>query len=342
LEVLELAVTAKQLAEYLNISPATVSMALQNSPSISEVTKQKVFQAAEKLGYDKHLKHNTTSNFISFIIYSKYDSISSNLPFFSLLIQAIENEARNNKYNLSITYFYEKKDIAEQLALIETTKCAGIILLATEMEQEDIKLFEKLNVPIVLLDNTFENSPYDSICINNRQGTKSAIDYLISCGHRNIGYLGYNLGYNNFKERLGEFRKQAERYFPKNNIIVNTFEVAPDYDFSAFSIDKSFLESIAHMTALFADNDMLALSVMRALKGFGYSIPKDISIIGFDDIPMNGLADPPLSSIAVPAMQMGKLSVERIMKHIQDPGNTPIKIEVSTKLVIRDSVKNLE
>jgi LacI family transcriptional regulator len=105
---------------------------------------------------------------------------------------------------------------------------------------------------------------------------------------------------------------------------------------------KKYLASMPEMpTAYFADNDIIAISCIRALREAGYHVPNDVSIVGFDDIPASSLIDPPLSTMRVPKKNLGVLAVERLLKRINGDRAESIRIAIDTSLVIRDSVRQI-
>jgi LacI family transcriptional regulator len=210
-------------------------------------------------------------------------------PFFSELIQGIELQTRKSGFNLLVTYFYESQNHTEQIGAIIASSCRGIILLATEMESRDMKIFTSLGIPLVVLDNSFNDINIDSITINNIQGSTQAVQYLLRSGHRRIGHLRSSVGINNFYER-------REGYLKNCNMGIN-----PDYTIpvtstsaGAYGDMKKYLGAKPEIpSAFFADNDIIAISCIRALREAGYRIPEDVSIIGFDDIPASSVIDPP-------------------------------------------------
>lgn len=330
--------TAKELAESLKISPSTVSMVLNNRPGISEKTRQMVLSEAEKLGFqisNRKAPAGTPSH-IHFIIYKKQGDIVGDTPFFSQLIEGIESQTKKNGYSLQVTYFYENQDPVEQLKSIKTSGCAGVLLLATEMNSGNVDLFASLKLPLVVVDAYFERRHHDTVVINNVQGACDATRYLVHHGHKKIGYLRSKTRIKNFLEREDGFFKGLG-----NKACDFVFDVQPTTE-GAYNDMKTILSHCTDMpTAFFADNDIIATSCMRAFKEKGYQLPDDISFIGFDDItPLCEVIEPSLTTMRVPKQRLGMLAVDRLISDIKGETEEVIKIEVSTELVERRSVKD--
>jgi LacI family transcriptional regulator len=330
----------KDIAEKLNISQATVSLALNDRPGVSQETKEKVLKATEEMGYNVNVLSKTSSRIqksIRFVIYKKHGYVVSDTPFFSALIEGIDQEARDNGYNLVITYLKEKENKTEIKKLVKEDPLGGVIILATEMNIQDLKIFDKLPVPVVILDSFFGDAKYDTVVINNVQGSYQGTKYLVDRGHTEIGYLCSSVFINNFKERKDGFLKALE----DNKIDWNqefVFHLEPTLD-GAYRDMIHILESNPTLpTAFFSDNDIIAFGAMKALKEKGIKIPEDISVVGFDDMPFSGIIDPTLTTIKVYKQSMGRLAVKRLIERIEGDCEAFIKVEVNTELVERKSV----
>lgn len=332
-----MAPTAKALAKALNVSASTVSMVLNNRPGISEETKQLVLSAAEKMGLNAPTRRTLVSvpTYIHFIIYKKHGKVVSDTPFFSQLIEGIEYQTKKYGFSLQVTYYYENQYPIEQLSSIKTSGCSGILILATEMNSSNMDSFTSLDLPTVVLDAYFERRHHDTIVINNVQGAFDATCYLVNRGHQKIGYLRSKNRIKNFLEREDGFYKGLGTSKKSTYI----FDVEPTTE-GAYNDMKALLDNSPQLpTAFFADNDIIATSCMRAFKEKGYRLPDDISVIGFDDTPLCEIIEPSLTTMRVPKQRLGMLAVDRLISNIKGETREIIKIEVSTELVERNSVK---
>jgi LacI family transcriptional regulator len=329
-----MAVTVKDIARRTGVSSATVSMVMNNRPGIGEDVRIKILNTAKELGYERQNQpfHSRVKN-LNLVMYKKHGDVVSDTPFFTELTQGIELQTRKSGWNLLVSYYYESHSHAEQIGALAASSCRGIILLATEMYGEDLARFSSVPVPMVLLDNTFDEANLDSITINNIQGSGQAVKHLEKLGHRNIGHLKSSVGINNFTERRAGYL----RGLPDASSAVYTVPIASTSE-RAYEDMRTYLASGPEIPgAFFADNDIIAISCIRALREAGYRIPADVSVIGFDDIPACDIVDPPLTTMRVPRRTMGMLAVEQLFRRINGDVSENIRIEVNTSLVLRSS-----
>ncbi len=334
-----MSITAKELAAKLGLSTAAVSMALNNKPGVSRETRQLVLDTAEKEGYDFSRISNKkqVSGSIYFVLYKKHGAIVTNTPFFSQLSDGISEGCKDTGNKMNTRYIYDdEQTIQKQIEDIQYSDCCGIILLGTEMTASDFKLFQKLPIPIVLLDTYFETVEADYVLINNIRGAFQATSYLIKRTGHQPGYLHSSYTIGNFEERASGFYNaiRAGGMSASKSIV---HRLTPSIE-GAFSDMMEILERGDELAkCYFADNDLIAVGAMRALKAKGYKIPDDISIIGFDNISFSNIVEPSLTTIHVPKKEMGVIAVDRLITLIEKKKSTPVKIEVSTDLIKRHS-----
>ncbi|MGF7141893.1 LacI family transcriptional regulator [Anaerotaenia torta] len=340
-----MAFKSKEIAKMLGISPASVSLVLNNKPGVSEATRNKVFSLIKELGYEDLLPETAEeTKTILFLVYRKNGANTEASPYFSQIfsdiIEGVEKQARNSGYKLMITYA-DTSTIQSEVAKIKGEQMEGLLLLATEMVEEQMDLFTEMHVPTVIIDNYMETKDIDSVAINNEQGVSLAISYLVSMGHRDIGYLHVNGNAHNFSERYYGFLRAAREY----QLAAGEERII---EFSSGGGDAAFLElkerigAIKYMpTAFFADNDIIAIYAIRILRELGYQIPGDVSVVGFDNISLSEMLDPPLTTIQTPKYAIGRAAVNTLTDMISGESEGIRKIELKTSLVKRNSVKRL-
>lgn len=331
----------QDIAKIAGVSPGTVSNALNDRKGVGKDTKEKIIKIAEEMGYFRNTKKNE-GKVIRLIKYKKNGHVVADTPFFSSLIEACEKECRKNGYELLISQVvygeHTKEDVHK---IVNHHKIDGILLLATEMDESDFKYFEGIEIPMVVVDSYFKEIDYDYVVINNTKGAYSATKYLIDKGHKNIGLLGSNIEIKNFKYRLEGYIKTLNTFgieFNENNNIY----VDPTIE-GAYSDLKVYLEKNKDNlpSAFFALNDIIALGAMKAMNEVGISIPNDVSIVGFDDIPFSSYSNPGVTTVKVHTKTMGKTAVKRLMESIENDIEITLKIEINTELIERESVKSL-
>jgi Transcriptional regulators len=337
-----MAISAKSIAKELGLAESTVSLALRGLQGISEDTRQKVLEKASEMGYHRAVVPTAEQlHFLSLVLYKKHGIVLADTPFFSDLIQGIDQEAKRRGYQVFITYFYENQDLTEQMESLKRSLCSGVILLATEMQDKDLTPFEALNVPLVVVDRYFPEFDYDCIVINNIYGAKQAVQHLIESGHTRIGYLHSSLEIRNFRERYEGFMKGILRLGNPEEIKppvvrVSTFADEATADMDAYLASRPVLPS-----AFFADNDIIASSCMLSLKKAGYRIPEDVSIVGFDNMALCKLTEPALTTMAVDKEQLGAFAADFLIRRIEGWTGSVIKIEVKPHFVERNSIYNV-
>ena len=327
----------REISETTGYSLATVSNALNHRRGVNNQTSARIFQAAQELGY---LGSRRITK-IRFVTYKKNGMIIEDTPFFPALIDGVEKEARLSGYEtVFCTLDQRSPDYKEQLSTILNDHTAGIILLGTEMMEEDYRACQNVKIPLVVLDGWCDAVNLDSVFISNADSAFQATKYLIDQGHRHIGYLKGKFRIKNFGQRsIG--MQQALR---KHSLTLEHDDVVPLVATmeGAYQDMKAWLYAHDKLpTAFFADNDVIALGAIRALKEAGYRVPGDISVIGFDDLLLAEASSPRLTTVHVYNQEMGRLAVCKLVDIIKKGGRVKTKTQVCTEIVKRESVRNL-
>lgn len=334
-----MSISAKELAEKLNVSAATVSMVLNNKPGISNDTRERVLSAANEYGFDfsKLGAKTGTAGSIQLVIYKKHGLVVADTPFFAQVIESIEQECRHEDMSLQITYFYSTGDPDEQMEVIKRSNCDGILLLGTEMQLEDLEHFVSLNSQLVVLDTYFDELDLDFVTINNFRGMVMAADYLFSKGFSEIGYLRSSYDIVNFSERADGYCRSLKKHGAeyKTELI---HRLTPSAE-GAYKDMKKLLETGCPVASAYvADNDLIAAGAIKAFKEHGLNIPEDVSVIGFDNMPVCNLLEPPLTTVDVPKKAFGSLGFKQLTNKIQRNSNGYLRTMLSPAMRIRKSV----
>lgn len=328
----------KQISQLTGFSPATVSNALNRKKGVNSATAEKIFKVAEDLGYQA----DKTITKIKFVTYRKNGLIIDDSMIFPAMIEGVERQAKELGYETTFSHLnYEDASFEERLqGVLEDTDCL-LILLGTEMLDEDYERFRKYKGRMIILDGWSEDMSYDGILINNTDAACNAVEYLIEKGHRQIGYLKGDYRIKSFRYREYGYERALERHGivrdPGYEVIVGT-QLESSYEGM-----KRYLEGEPELpTAFFADNDVIALGAMRAMAEKGIRAPEQVSVVGFDDISFGAVSTPGLTTIHVYKQEMGEVAVRRAIDYIKYPGRSvKMKIQVCTDFVERNSVRNL-
>lgn len=342
-------ITAKDIAEKLKISPSSVSLALNDRPGVSIETREKVLAEAARMGYSfKHKNSASVSRNIRYVIFLKAGDTVKETSFYSIVLRGIEEKAKQLNYNVLITYFYSSGNWEEQINAI-CKDVDGIVILATEMGNDDIEKayrngIGRQNIPIVLVDNATTLYDLDCVVADGVQGAFWGTTYLLKKGHLDVGYLRSKSRIDNFDEREYGVIKARRDWGIKDSIPLQIIDVSIASE-SAFEEMLSWLNDGGKpISAFFADNDIIAAACIRALKAKGYRVPEDVSIVGYDDMPICTMVDPTLTTIRVMKTQMGIIAMSILNERIEnrDSANNEFsgvcRVTISTKLIERESV----
>ncbi len=329
--------SVREISRITGFSPATVSNALNHKRGVSEETARIIFETAKSIGYQQPAQLDT----IDFVLARKNGKIVDESTFHPSVIEGVERQARRAGMGTSfITLDFSDLDaVRPQVESLISNPAAAIVLLATELGDEDFDLFENCQANLVVLDSWSNRQYFDCVVIANKDASYRAVRHLIERGHRAIGYLAGDFRIRNFQSRQHGY-EQA----------LHDAGIAPQMRWrvelgttleSAYADMSAWLEQTDRAdlpTAFFADNDVLAVSAIRALTKHGVSVPDDVSIIGFDDLSLGAFSDPPLTTVHVLKHEVGEIAVRRLVGNLANPKGYTCKTQVNTYFVERASV----
>jgi len=340
-----MAPTVRQIAEAARVSPATVSLALNNKPGVSQVTRQRILAISETLR-----KKGTADSFgahakgsIRFLKIVKHSHIVNrdHDVFIAAYAEGMDREARRYGYSLEMTHITNKQ-IGDFIGHLNNSPTKGLIVLGTELDAQDIIAFENVNVPVVVIDTTFDFIGLDFVDMNNMEALYQIVRFFLENNHREISLIwGEDVAARNFELRRVAFEQALRFYglpFSSRNVI---------------SVDSTFAGAyegmLAHLkrglklpTALVSANDLIASACMKAFKESGIRVPEDVSIIGFDNLPMCEMLDPPLTTMNVSKHQIGETAAQLLINRIrQGKDSSTRKVSIGGRLIVRKSVWTL-
>jgi len=331
-------VSIKKLSEVTGFSPATISNALNNKRGVNKETAAEVLRVAKEMGY---ISENRITK-IRLIIYKRNGKIIDDTPFFPILINGVENECKRLGYEMSICNLDKRdEDYEEQVRWLINDITSAIIFLGTELMDNDMEIYRMAKCPFLIFDCFESNMYFDGVLINNADSARVATEYLIDKGHKKIGYLRGDFRIKAFRSRsMGYARAMSNHGLEVNHQYTFTLDTRMEGAYE--DMRKILVQNPELPTAFFAENDMIAFGAMKALQEFGYRIPEDISIIGFDDLPFCEITTPRLTTIRVSKQEMGMIAVRRMDEMIKNPGRSKLKISVCAEFIERESVKELK
>ena len=246
-------------------------------------------------------------------------------------------------YNMILSHYVPEQSLAQYIQYIKGLPISGLILMATEIVEEDLAYYKQLDVPVVLMDGCFDLEELDSVTLDNQTAILRAFRYAVEMGHRQIGYLRSATSINNFSHRLDGFMKAIRDYGLEDEnhpIITLPCDVQGAHREMAAFLDHP-PKGFKMPTVFLSDLDYIALGAMSALKEHGLRIPEDISIIGYDDVAISTASEPPLTTVRVNHSDIGRFAARILMDRISSPRSCNVSLQVSSQFIIRNSVKNL-
>jgi len=329
-------ITLEDIARLVGLSTSTVSRALNNKPDVHPRTREKVIRVAERLGYTpnsiaRSLKYKKTKT-IGVII----ADISN--PFFAAVVAGIEDEVRKKNYNIilcSSNEEYEREE--EAIMVLLRQRVDGLLITPTQRESKDILHIKSLTVPFVLIGRHFSSIETNYVITDDVLGGFLATDHLLERGHRKILFINAPLHISSAKERLEGYKQALLKYGVEFD--EKLVKIAPNAKMiDAYKIAKKVLSQKLDFTAVFTFSDFLAIGVIKALYENGLKVPRDIAIVGYDDIEFSSALEVPLTTVRQPKYELGKeatnILIEKILK---GKSNRVYKRVVKPELIIRSS-----
>lgn len=333
----------KELAKLSGVAPSTVSKVINNYSGISEKTRRKVLYAIKKYNYTSNMNARILSmkksNLIGLLMPNR-SSFGIDSPFQSVLLEGFRSRISDLGYD---TVFVSKNIFGKQVSYLDHCKymnLAGILLLA--YDDSDIEVLEVINADIPGVSTNFRgNQSLCEIYSDDANGSMMAIEYLIGLGHRQIGYIYGPL--NNSNSALVRFVTFKET-MKKNNLDIDTtfVEHTEEYSFDdGYCIMEKIIKHGKNLPSAFAvGSDLIAYGVIKCLKKYGYSIPEDISIIGFDDLESSRYVEPALTTIRQDLNKIGESAANTLIDLIEKD-IVRDRIIFPVELIVRDSCRKI-
>jgi len=322
-------VSIKDIAQKANVSPSTVSRALNDHPRISTETKKQIQELARSMGYvPSQAARNLVTQRSATIGVAVTDYLD---PFYVSLLGSIEDVALANNYDLFVSSFYRDREREKKLFDNFYEKRLAGIIVAGSLIDEGYLLQNKHLIPVVLVNCV--SYPY-SVSVDKLAGAKMAMNHLIALGHHRIAYVSQDIPLNTELLRLeGYHAVLSEHGIPMDDALIVPGDGSIMGGIQA--VDR-LLDLDNPPTAIFCFNDMTAIGVIHTLHQCGYDIPNDFSVIGFDDLEIAAYYHPPLTTIHQPIYNLGHRSATMLFELIH--GQEHIQSEtLKPALVIRGS-----
>ncbi len=339
-----MATTLKEVADAAGVSPATVSLVLNDRPGVGPETREKILQLAEQLGYAQRKSRQRASSrplAVRFLRIAKHGHIinPNHRVFIADYIDGLEREAKERDFRLEI-HTLEGFDPEQILESLDPDSFEGVVVLGTELDEQDMELFRDAPLPVVFIDTYHPYLGFDFVDMDNESSVFAAIDYLYREGHRRIGLVKSSTETRNFKARERAFLETASRFGIRCGAR-DTFAIDSIFDKGLEDMVRALEGRDDLPTALFCVNDIIAYGCAQALKESGRRVPEDVSLVGFDDLPSNAYMEPQLTSVKVSKRNIGRRAIQLLADRVEDPKRPFEKILVGGELIVRNSVRRI-
>ena len=333
----------KEIAELAGVSKTTVSLALNGRKGVSLETRLRILEIAKQMDYrvpgDRSypLPHQKK---IIFARLRKHGLIlnEDQNSFIMDYIDGMNLMFQGSGYTFEI-FDQHLESIDKFITEMQEKQPEGLIILGTELEVQDAHALTALPIPFVVIDTFFEQVTIDFVDMANIGALHTIVEHLVTMGHQDIGMVTSTVKSGNIVLRERGFKLALDHFsLPYNSS--NCVEVGPGFEGAYRDTKKKLTQLNTPLPhALFCYNDVAAFGVIKALKEHGYRVPDDISIVGFDDLPMSAMMEPHLTTVKIPNRQISNIAASLLINQLNTKNaHYPSSTLVNGTLIIRDSV----
>jgi LacI family transcriptional regulator len=327
-------VNLKVLAEYLGLSPATVSLVMNNAPgaaAIAPATRQRVLEAAKRLDYRPSQiarSLRTRQTYTVGVIVPEFSE-----GYFTMIMNGIEEHLLQSGYLHFVVSHQGKSDLIDEYPrLLSNRSVDGYLLVNTSLHEE-------LSVPVVSISGHKKLKGNTNILMDHDLAALLALKHLHDLGHRRIAFMkGQPHALDSIARWEGILdmaRRVGITVYPELCVYLQANSWSPEL---GYPIVRDLLSRTRDFTAIFCFNDIAAIGAIRAIADCGLRCPEDISVIGFDDIASAAYHTPRLTTVRQPLRRMGETAVQTLLKRIESPdGDYPECIMFEPELMVRES-----
>jgi LacI family transcriptional regulator len=330
--------TLSDVAEQAGVSPTLVSRYLNNRIELPAATRERIDAAIAGLGYRPNLLAKRLSTGRAEAISLVTPDISN--PFFAELAAAIEAEAEQHGYAVYVSSTRgDPVRAADAVRRLQDQHVDGLIMMNNHPDDGTLAALLGGGKNVVLVDEDIPGVDVPRIFVENERGAWLATCHLIEAGHRDIALIGGPQGLLSVRERLAGFRRAMQEHglsvLPEWVLLGN---YSREFGHSAV---QQLLDAPRRPSAILACSDYIAIGVVRSARQRGLTLPEDLSLVGFDDMPFAELIDPPLTTVRQPVAEMGRVACERLFALLNETEALPLT-RLPVELVVRQSVAQLQ
>jgi len=327
------------VAREAEVSIATVSRVINNSHVVNVATRTKVQDAIKKLDFHpnrvgRRLAKLKVKEGESKIIGLVLPDISN--PFFVDVLKGVEDFAYDNEYAVITCNFAQDQRRGKlYLDILQSESIDGLLVAPVHGGDAKVAQLVKSGLPIVCIDRGLLEMKVDLVLANNHKGAFEAVSHFVKLGHKRIAFISGLMENPTSAERLNGYKSALQA--SKIRFDAALVKYGNSMYESGYVLTEELLKAAEPPTAIFTGNNLITLGALGKIHQLGLNIPKDIAIIGFDDMYWSVSLNPPLTAVKQPGYDMGRYAVELLLHRIKDPTRLPVKVVFDTELKIRKS-----
>lgn len=333
-------VTIADVARESGVSAATVSLALRNKAGLRDETRQRVLDVAQQLGYLYQASNRAATRLkidqIGVLVKARANDSAATNSFYGPVLAGIEEICRRRQIHLVYAnLLVDEANVPVDLPRLLTDRHTdGLLVVGLQVNNSFCTMLQQDDSPVVLVDAYAEDNPFDAVVSDNLAGAYNATKQLIAQGHRRIAIFGsHPLAFPSVAERrAGYVKAMDEAGLPPCYWDCSLWPVA------AAKVAPTYLAQHPEITAVFACNDAVAMTLFHAAQEQNRIIPNDLSIMGFDNIDLAQHTNPPLSTMRVDKTGMGRLAMQLLINRIEYPAAAPVHALIHPQLILRQSI----
>ncbi len=316
----------------MHVSTASRALNPETAAMVQWDTQERVRLAAAELGYQVNGMARALKTQRSMSIGMVVPDITN--PFFPPAVRGAEQALAEAGFSLLLSSTDNDVDKGQrQLGTMIEARVDGLLLAMVQRRDPLVDKVRASGIPTVLFNRTVDGDGLSSVVPDDALGARLAVTHLYELGHKRIGLVVGPLFTSNGDRRRRAFRRTIQRLGLEGHIV----EATAFDEKSGYRAAQDLISEHPSMTAIVAGNDLLALGVIDAAADAGLRCPTDLSVVGFNDMPLANRLQPPLTTVAVPEQELGRLAAECLLGLIADRGLPPARIVVPVSLVVRGS-----
>jgi DNA-binding LacI/PurR family transcriptional regulator len=326
--------TIYDVAQLAGVSIATVSKVLNRNGKISEQTRERITKIMADMGYFPNLVASALSSKKTYMIGLLLPDISN--PYFAELARHIEDRAHELGYNIVICNTDNRLDKeSEYLTFLQQKGVDGILLSTGLAHPHSLELLLERKLPIVLISREVPQAVVNTVIVDDYMGGYLATSHLLQLGHRDIAIIVESMDLASSRGRLKGYRSALQEYeipYQEKWVTVSDFTIA-----SGMEAAGRLMDGPGRPTAVFANNDLLAIGTIQAARARGIAVPDQLSVVGFDNTFLATVIDPSLTTVGQPIRELGRQAVDLLHKQIVGDEQAKQRIVLLPELVVRSS-----